>query len=187
MIDLTTEMYRQIIVGALYFVAEILPVVLAVAIGFMAIFQPTRERLEAAGYYAGLGIAHMVFFYFWLLYAGERMDGITYFVTAVAASYLAMELMTRVERVVGVIISLHRVCLAEIGLNMLGLYLWYNELTPSFNVYAFIILRIYVISVLLRKDHADDMGGYTISGRRDYLLTVFGARRLDSNKRGTQA
>lgn len=163
-------------------VSDLLPLALAGVIVLLAIMQPTYERMMAGAWFALLGLLHFMLFYAWVFAFGEKMDGITYFVTAAITSGIAIELMMRIPKVVSTTISLYRVCIAEIAANSVALALWYYDQSPLINTYVFLVLRIWAISILLRKDTADDVGGYTITSRWDYFTFVLGTRRIGLDK-----
>jgi len=69
------------------------------------------------------------------------------------------------------VISILRICIAETALNGIGWLMWDNEVTNYDTIYAgaFLMLSIYTVYILGRKDKADDKRGFKVDSW-GYLL-----------------
>jgi len=156
---------------------ELISVAMACVVALAAMFQKTDERMYVGFVFSSLGLLHFLAFYSWQMADGERMDGVTYFVTAALTSLFAMELMARQIKIVELTITLQRICLIEIIANIAGLLLWYVGMFPMANVLVFMALRTWAIFALMQKDGQNDSGGFAVTGRWDYFMLIVNPRR----------
>ncbi len=141
--------------------------VLAIAIGILAVLQKTDERFYAATIFSALTLAHMVLF-------SATDSGHAYYIGAAFLDVAIMSFIARIDKIVSLTITLHRICLVEIIVNAIGWVMWMKYADPYWYNVTFIGLHLWAIFALTRKDNANDPGGYTVGSRFDYIRLVLG-------------
>lgn len=141
--------------------------------------QPSAPRLFSAFIFVGASIGLII---------ADKLDLLSdymLYMSSALASVLVMILLSASVLVSSVVLTLHKICLAAILLN-LGGYIAY-ELDLSYLGYnlSFSILYIITIITLLKKDGRSDVGGFdsnswraTISFNfRSWLVLVLQGKR----------
>lgn len=116
-----------------------------------AVFQPTATRFFAAVVFVSVAWAHELLF--------AHLDGFAYYGSAAAADLaiiLAISLLAHPPRVV---LTLARICLVSIVVNLFGWLLWRAYLPPEPYNAAMIGVFIWALLILISRDRQDDNGG----------------------------
>jgi len=151
--------------------------ILAVIIMLLAMMQADEERYHVAMIFAIATLAH-------LLVVGFLDSGHVYYISAAVFDVLIMMLISRIPKIVGLTITIYRICIAEILVNAAGWAMWVSYMDPYWYNVAFMVLHLWAILALMQKDEIDDVGGYRVDNRLDYLRLIVSARHSNIQGRG---
>lgn len=146
-------------------------VALSIVILLLAATQPSSERMGAACVYAGVNLAHLALISPWI-------GGYGYYLSAAMADIFIMAIIIQMPRITAVAISLLRVCLVEVIVNAIGWILWFKYFEPALYNSTFYLIYGWIVLILMRKDRADDVGGYKVDHWTDFLRLVIGSSRF---------
>lgn len=129
----------------------------------------SHERLYASSIFVGISVLHL-----FLAEVFSALGGLWPYLIAASFDVIIMTAMARVKIVVATTIYLHRICGAEIVLNIAGWLMWEMELQYYDRIYlvAFSILSAYTIYILLRKDGVNDKHGFKVDSWTDLIRMV---------------
>lgn len=142
--------------------------VLSLVILLLAATQPSPSRVTVAFIYAAVHLAHGGL--------APLIPGGWYYATAAGADLVIMAFIVHAVRIPAIAVSILRVCLAEIVVNAGGWLLWFNYHEPTLYNLAFYGLNAWLIMILMRRDPANDVGGFTVNRGRDWIRLVIGSR-----------
>lgn len=124
------------------------------------LFQPNRQRFAVALIASFTPIVHD------LLFGG--VEGVDYFTSASLACLVAVILVGVVNPVSWTALSIQRIFLGMIGLNILGAFIYWHGYNPAIYANLFYCAYAFAAVVLLTRDRADvgghgvDRGGFEI-------------------------
>ena len=140
---------------------------LALIVGVVSVFQQTDERLYAACIFSIITLGYMI--------AGVFIDSGAYYIIAGLLDLSIIILLSYITKVVSTTILLQRISILSIILNTYGFYAYMTYQEPHFYNMAFILLYLYAVVVLTRKDGENDKRGYSVVDWTSRLRLVFGA------------
>ena len=118
-----------------------------------AIFQPNAPRLVASVSFVSITRAHEFFL--------SETTGIGYYGSAALFDLATMAVLRGINPVPKMVLSLQKICIVSIGLNLAGWILWMCYLPPTAYNLAFIGIMLWAIVVLTIRDESD-VGGFTM-------------------------
>jgi hypothetical protein len=153
--------------------------VLLLLLGFAVLAQPDIYRYAAAATFACLS----------LVYNGisGALDGAWYYIGAALVDLTALWVLAQIKPVPLLAIRLQYLCLASIVLNFIGWAMWFAYLEPALYDTAFIALYLVALYVLLKKDQADELGGFTVCSGLSRIRVGPRSRHRNRNENRGQA
>lgn len=135
------------------------------ALVVVAFIQPTAPRLFAAVSFTAIIALHE-----FLL---SDLDGLQYYGSAALFDLLIIILTSGINPVPKMVLSLHKICIASILVNLLGWVLWFFYFPPLVYDAAFVCLYAWTLIVFIKRDKTH-VGGYSM----DSWATCFRFNRL---------
>lgn len=120
----------------------------------VAFIQPNAPRLFAAALFVSITLTHELFL--------SDLDGLMYYGSAALFDLAIIVLTSGINPVPRMVLSLHRVCIASIIINLVGWALWFFYFPPLFYDLSFVALYAWALWVFIRRDRAD-VGGYSLA------------------------
>lgn len=118
-----------------------------------ALVQPCAPRLFSCIVFAGVTWAHELFL--------SHLTGLPYYGSAALFDLAIIVLTSGVRPVPAVVIRLQEICLVSIVANLMGYLLWASFLPPVAYDVCFTLIYLWAVISMLKKDAADDVGGFT--------------------------
>lgn len=137
--------------------------------------QPNAPRLFAAVTFVGVILLHELAF--------SSLDGLMYYGSAALLDLLIVVITSGINPVPKMVLSLQRLCLFSILLNLLGWVLWLLYLPPWPYDLAFVAVYAWALYILIRRDRAD-VGGFTMAGWVSCFRFDRSARAVHFNQHG---
>lgn len=123
------------------------------ALTVVAFIQPNAPRFFAAVLFVSITLTHEIFL--------SHLDGLMYYGSAALLDLAIIVLTSGINPVPRMVLSLHRVCIASIVLNLAGWVLWFFYFPPLLYDLAFVTLYAWALWIFTKRDRAD-VGGYTL-------------------------
>jgi len=153
-------------------VLNVLFVVMLVA----ALWQPDSVRLLAALCFVMFTVTHGALF--------SDLDGGLYYATAALFDLLIIIFLSMINPIPRMVVTLQTICVVSIGVNFVGWGIWTQYLPPTAYDKAFVVIYLWAIWALLRRNEVDvgRMGDTTVRGRGAWILRSFGSRSIHQSK-----
>lgn len=119
----------------------------------VAFIQPNAPRLFAAVLFMAVITLHE-----FLL---SDLDGLQYYGSAALFDLLIIILTSGINPVPKMVLSLHRICIASILVNLLGWVLWFFYFPPLVYDAAFACLYAWTLIIFIIRDGVN-VGGYSL-------------------------
>ncbi len=119
----------------------------------VAFIQPNAPRLFAAVVFVGVVSLHEALL--------SHLDGLQYYGSAALFDLLIIVLTSGINPVPRMVLSLHRLCIVSILLNMAGWVLWFFYFPPLAYDLAFVAVYAWALLILIKRDGAN-VGGYSL-------------------------
>lgn len=126
----------------------------------VSFLQPNAQRFFAAIVFSVITLSHDFFM--------SQYDGFLYYGSAALFDLFIIIITSGINPVPKMVIHLHIICMISILLNLMGWALWFFYYPPLIYNSLFIVIYLWSLVVLLRRDK-DDVGGYTM----DSILSCF--------------
>lgn len=121
-------------------------------------YQRTAPRLYASAIFVLITLLHELFL--------SDLDGFAYYGSAALFDFFIIALTSGISPTPKTVIELHAICAASIVINFIGWALWVSYMPPDAYNTLFIVLYAWAVFILLQRDGADDVGGFTVDSWR---------------------
>lgn len=145
---------------------------LILALGVVAVAQPTAARRKVAGVFASMVIAHCI--------VGEWIDGGAYYISAAILDSAIITITANFKKTSQITRDIHRVCIASIVLNASGWVTYMLYVPPMGYNLSFIFLHLWSIIILMKRNRR--YGGDNTMDRWAYYLRFSSYKRLSDCK-----
>ena len=126
---------------------------LFVALFVVAFIQPNAPRFFAAVAFVSITLLHELFL--------SDYDGLLYYGSAALFDLAIIILTSGINPVPKMVLSLHKICVASILVNLLGWVIWFFYFPPLIYDAAFVALYVWALITLINRSGLD-VGGYTL-------------------------
>lgn len=126
---------------------------LFVGMCIVAFIQPNAPRFFAAVIFVSITLLHELFL--------SHYDGLLYYGSAALFDLAIIILTSGINPVPRMVLSLHRICIVSILVNLLGWVIWFFYLPPLTYDLAFVVLYAWALITLINRNGLD-VGGYTL-------------------------
>ena len=140
--------------------------ILTAVIVVLATLQPTLHRFYVASTFAVLTLIHN--------YSMYELEGIAYYGSDALFYFAIIAITSKLHKITDLTISIHRICLAAIALDAFGWVIWMLYIPPAVYNYSFMALYAYAVFTLIKRDKADERGGYAMGGWNNYIRVIAG-------------
>jgi len=123
------------------------------ALVVVAFIQPNAPRFFAAVTFVSVTISHELFL--------SHYDGLAYYGSAALFDLGIIAITSGIRPVPKMVLSLHKICLASMVLNLVGWGLWFFYLPPVVYDASFVILYVWALLTFINRSGLD-VGGYTM-------------------------
>jgi hypothetical protein len=130
---------------------------LLIVLPLAAIIQPNAQRLFAAVIFVGITLLHEVFL--------SHTTGLMYYGSAAMFALAVIILTSGIRPVPKLVMRIHMICVTAIGLNFIGFILWFNYIDPALYNFSFVLLYLWALVTLIRKDKTD-VGSFSLDSWR---------------------
>ena len=104
-----------------------------------------------------------------------ELEGIAYYGSDALFYLLILFALNKLVKSTDLTFEIAKVCIVAVALDGVGLVAWLSwQPMDGYNV-AFMALYAYAALQLLKRDKADDRGGYEVGGWNNYIRVVVGA------------
>lgn len=126
---------------------------LFLALAVVAFIQPNAPRFFAAVTFVSVTFLHELFL--------SHYDGLLYYGSAALFDLFIIVITSGIHPVPKMVLSLHKICIASILINLAGWVLWFFYFPPLVYDAAFVVLYVWALITLINRNGLD-VGGYTL-------------------------
>lgn len=123
------------------------------ALLIVAFIQPNAPRLFAAVSFVTITLLHEILL--------SDLDGLQYYGSAALFDLGIIIITSGINPVPKMVLSLHKICIASILVNLLGWVIWFFYFPPFLYDLAFVGVYAWALYIFIKRDWLN-VGGYTM-------------------------
>lgn len=123
------------------------------ALLIVAFIQPNAPRFFAAVSFVTVTLSHELLL--------SDLDGLKYYGSAALFDLAIIILTSGINPVPKMVLSLHKICIASILVNLLGWVIWFFYFPPLIYDLAFVVIYAWALYVFIKRDSLN-VGGYSL-------------------------